>query len=105
MALNEKRDFESIGIVGGGISGLYAAWLLTRALGEPEYAADGRSRRIVLLETSDRLGGRIETIDFSTEAAAPEDCGCCRLLAEPADVDLDARRFANHETECTVVPG
>lgn len=42
-----------IAIVGGGISGLAAAWFLTRSSPAPE---------IVLLESSSRLGGVLETI-------------------------------------------
>ena len=62
----------SIGVVGGGIAGLYTAWLLVRALGP-----DGG--RVILFETSDRLGGRIETMDFSP---ADGPCRCGHLLAE-----------------------
>ena len=47
---------EHIGIIGGGFSGLLSAYLLERMLGE--------RAEIVVLEHSDRLGGRVRTSQF-----------------------------------------
>ncbi|HXW32078.1 MAG TPA: FAD-dependent oxidoreductase, partial [Acidimicrobiales bacterium] len=44
-----------VAVIGGGITGLSAAWELVR---------DGRSS-VVVLESSDRLGGNIRTADFA----------------------------------------
>lgn len=59
----------TIAIVGGGITGLAAAHELSRR---------GDAPRIVLLEASDRLGGKITTADF---AGVPVDCGPDAILA------------------------
>ncbi len=47
-------DRADIVIVGGGISGLYCAWRLA-------HSEKYRDRTVLVLEASDRLGGRIET--------------------------------------------
>jgi len=47
-----------VAVIGGGITGLSAAWELVR---------DGRSS-VVVLESSDRLGGNIRTADFAGRA-------------------------------------
>src|SRR5262245_13802780 len=63
-------------IVGGGISGLTAAWLLAR-----------RGERVVVLEASDRVGGSIHTIEdggFLLEA------GPNTVLQSPAIEELIA---------------
>lgn len=40
-------------VVGAGIAGLYAAWLLT-----------GRGADVVVVEAADRIGGQVHTVDF-----------------------------------------
>lgn len=60
-----------IAIVGGGISGLYAAWRL---------GAEPRGRRVALFESSRKWGGRIDTAD-------------ARLLGAGAGVELGSMRF------------
>ncbi len=75
------RDYPSVAIVGGGISGLYSAWLLSRAYQGGETDDDGRTR-IILFETSDRLGGRVETMDLSEPTGESEACACGHLIAE-----------------------
>ncbi len=52
-----------IAVVGGGITGLAAAWELARSPGAPA---------VVVLESSGRFGGRIETVRF---AGLPVDAG------------------------------
>lgn len=59
----------TIGVVGGGITGLAAAYELSRGDGAP---------RVVVLEASDRLGGKITTAEF---AGVPVDCGPDAVLA------------------------
>jgi monoamine oxidase len=60
---------DRIGIVGGGVAGLYAAWLLERA-----------GRDCVLLEGRDRFGGRLLGVRLG-EADAPADPGTFDLGA------------------------
>ena len=58
-----------IAIVGGGVSGLAAAWELRRRLG-PE-------AHIQILEAYDRIGGKLKTVDFSD---GPVDMGAEAFL-------------------------
>ena len=70
-------------VVGGGIAGLAAAWELT---GGPEPAPD--APEVVVLESSDRLGGVLQTVSFGGRAVdvgpdgflgrRPEAAGLCR---------------------------
>ncbi len=55
---------ERIGIIGGGFSGLLCAYLLERALGD--------RAEIVVLEGSNRLGGRVHTTRLPEEGVAYE---------------------------------
>lgn len=68
-------------VVGGGISGLAAAWELSGYGGSP-------SPRVVVLEGSDRLGGKIASVDFdgSRIEAGPD----AFLARVPHAVDLCA---------------
>ena len=58
-----------VAVVGGGITGLAAAYELSRGDGAPE---------VVLLDAGDRLGGKIRTSEF---AGLPVDCGPDAVLA------------------------
>jgi len=65
-------------VVGGGVTGLVAAYRLRRLLG-PRV-------RITLVEQSDRLGGKLRTVDL---AGVPTDVGAeAFVLRNPAAVDL-----------------
>ncbi len=59
----------TIAVVGGGITGLAAAYELSRG---------GNAPGVVLLEAGDRLGGKITTTEF---AGVPVDCGPDAILA------------------------
>jgi monoamine oxidase len=52
----------NVAVVGGGVSGVYAAWRLQT---DPTYGAKG----VMLLEGSDRIGGRLESL---TPPGAPQ---------------------------------
>lgn len=93
-----------IGIVGGGLAGLYAAWLLERA-----------SRDYVLLEGRPRFGGRLLTVRADT-ATGCTDTGAFDLGAswywpamqpEVAALveSLGLRAFPQHERGLLVVEG
>ncbi len=79
-------------VVGGGVSGSYAAWrlktgeLTTGAAGLP---SDPAARRIALIESSDRIGGRLES------PAAP---GAPELHAE-----FGGMGFTSHNTILTAL--
>lgn len=67
-----------VAIVGGGISGLVAAYRLRQRLG-PE-------ARVTLIEQADRLGGKLRTVDLD---GVPTDVGAeAFVLRNPAAVDL-----------------
>lgn len=59
---------KTVVIIGGGITGLSAAYYLHRAMSD-----EGRQVRIVVVEASEQLGGKIRTIresGFIMEAGA-----------------------------------
>lgn len=64
-----------VAVVGGGVSGLVAAYRLRRSLGS--------SARIVLLERSSRVGGKLRTVDL---AAGPVDVGAEAFIARRPEV-------------------
>ncbi len=67
-------------IVGGGVSGLVAAYRLRQRLGP--------AARLTVLEQSDRLGGKLRTVDLD---GVPTDVGAeAFVLRNPAAVDLVA---------------
>jgi protoporphyrinogen/coproporphyrinogen III oxidase len=67
-------------IVGGGVSGLVAAYRLRRLLGP--------AARLTVLEQSDRLGGKLRTLDLD---GVPTDVGAeAFVLRDPAAADLVA---------------
>lgn len=57
-----------VAIVGGGVSGLYAAWRLAAD-------SEGVNRNIALYEASDRLGGRLWSVRLRSENAIPAELG------------------------------
>jgi lysine 2-monooxygenase len=63
-----------VAVLGGGISGLYAAWRLVTS-GRPG------DRRVCVVEAAPRLGGRVETIDPPTPGARLE-LGAMRFMAD-----------------------
>jgi len=67
-----KADPDSVVVIGSGIAGLSAAWLLTK-----------QGKRVTLLESEDRLGGHALTVD--TEIVGPIDLGfqVCNLTNYP----------------------
>ncbi len=64
-----------VAVVGGGISGLVAAYRLRGALGP--------DARIVVLERSPRLGGKLRTVDL---ANGPVDVGAEAFIARRPEV-------------------
>jgi len=67
-----------VAIVGGGVSGLVAAYRLRRLLGP--------DARITVLEQSDRLGGKLRTVDLD---GVPTDVGAeAFVVRNPAAVNL-----------------
>jgi oxygen-dependent protoporphyrinogen oxidase len=67
-------------VIGGGISGVTAAWELRRQLG-PEAA-------ITVFEAYDRLGGKLKTVDF---ADGPVDMGAEAFLTRRTGLDAIIR--------------
>jgi protoporphyrinogen/coproporphyrinogen III oxidase len=67
-----------VAIIGGGVSGLVAAYRLRGRLGP--------AARLTLLEQSDRLGGKLRTVDLD---GVPTDVGAeAFVMRNPAAVDL-----------------
>lgn len=62
----ENPDSADFAVVGGGVSGLYTAWRL---------AAANPDARVVLLEQSDRLGGRLWSVGMRREKVIPAELG------------------------------
>ncbi|WP_019938925.1 FAD-dependent oxidoreductase [Bordetella sp. FB-8] len=101
--MSEPTRNARIAIVGGGLSGLYAAWLLERR-GLRDY---------LLLEARSILGGRILSVDASSLVPVPTDdrfdMGPTWFWPDHQQVlhdlvtDLGLRRFEQYETGDTVV--
>jgi len=64
----DTSDPLDVAIIGGGVSGLYSAWRITA-----DPAFDGRN--VAVFESSDRLGGRLWSVDLRDEEAVPAELG------------------------------
>lgn len=58
---------EQITIIGGGVSGLYAAWRLLKAGHDPS--------KLAVLEATDRLGGRLWSLRMQPDSTLPAELG------------------------------
>jgi lysine 2-monooxygenase len=85
VALNydERDGLEAdVAIAGGGVAGLYAAWRLATT----ERRGDGGApRRIAVLEATDRIGGRIETVTFPGMPHQRAEFGAMRKALQTTD--------------------
>lgn len=70
----------SVAVIGGGISGVTAAWQLRRSLG-PDAS-------VTVFEAYDRLGGKLKTVDF---ADGPVDMGAEAFLTRRTGLDAIIR--------------
>lgn len=94
------RERLSVGIVGGGIAGLYCAWKL---------AEKGHS--VTVFERLGRLGGRIETLDLE-DGRFKAECGPMRfeLATQPyfeklaGDLGVGFARFPGHKGNAAKFP-
>ena len=80
VALNYgERDglVADVAVAGGGVAGLYAAWRLARS----ERRDAGSPVRIAVLEATDRIGGRIETVTFPGIPQHRAEFGAMRLTS------------------------
>ncbi len=68
----------SVAVVGGGITGLVAAYRLRRLL--------GAHARIILLEGSERLGGKLRTVPL---AGDPVDVGAEAFIGRRPEVPAE----------------
>jgi lysine 2-monooxygenase len=81
VALNyDDRDglAADVAIAGGGVGGLYAAWRLATSERRGE---EGAPLRIAVLEATDRIGGRIETVTFPGMPQHRAEFGAMRLAS------------------------
>lgn len=81
VALNyDERDglAADVAVVGGGVAGLYAAWRLATSGRRGEA---GGPLRVVVLEATDRIGGRIETVTFPGMPQHRAEFGAMRLAS------------------------
>ena len=56
------HDILDVAVVGGGVSGVYAAWRLMRDSGPATFGNAGARPRITVFEGSDRVGGRMLSV-------------------------------------------
>lgn len=85
MTASRMTSGPRVAVIGGGVSGMFAAWELRRRLGP--------GAQILVLEAYGRLGGKLKTVDFSdgpvdmgAEAFLTRHTGMAQLIA---DVGLD----------------
>ena len=67
-----------VAIAGGGVAGLYAAWRLAKS---GRRGRDGAPLRLAVLEATDRIGGRIETVTFPGMPQHRAEFGAMRLAS------------------------
>lgn len=67
-----------VAVIGGGVAGLYAAW---RLMSDQRKSADAERVRVVVLEATDRIGGRIETVTFPGMPRHRAEFGAMRLAS------------------------
>jgi monoamine oxidase len=74
----QDRFEADVAVIGGGVAGLYAAWRLTSS---GLQRADSVPLRVVVLEATDRIGGRIETVTFPGMPRHRAEFGAMRLAS------------------------
>ncbi|HVM29501.1 MAG TPA: NAD(P)/FAD-dependent oxidoreductase [Candidatus Limnocylindrales bacterium] len=67
-----------VAVVGGGVAGLYAAWRLAKS---NRRGVDGEPLRVAVIEATDRIGGRIETVTFPGMPEHRAEFGAMRLAS------------------------
>ena len=67
-----------VAVAGGGVAGLYAAWRLSKS---ELRSQDGGPLRVAVLEATDRIGGRIETVTFPGMPLHRAEFGAMRLAS------------------------
>ena len=81
VALNSgSRDglVADVAIAGGGVAGLYAAWRLATSAPRDD---KGEPLRVAVLEATERIGGRIETVTFPGLPMHRAEFGAMRLAS------------------------
>lgn len=68
-------------ICGAGISGLYFAWRLLNSESFIEQRAKGKSPKVSIVELSNRIGGRIETVGLDADSELLVELGAMRYLS------------------------
>jgi lysine 2-monooxygenase len=98
-----------IAIVGGGVSGIFAAWRLRDVRGEalgpllsPLAGADGRLR-VGLFEYGDRIGGRLFSLSLPGIPDTPVELGGMRFLSTHSHVRSLVEHFGLMTRELPVV--
>ena len=86
-----------VAVVGGGVAGAYAAWRLLNSprLGEPLKVLASRQRklRVELFEYSDRIGGRLYSLQLPGVPSLPVELGGMRFLNSHTRVCSLVERF------------
>ena len=74
------RDGEvvDVAVVGAGVAGLYAAWRIATS---GSRNSDGEPLKVILVEATERIGGRIETVTFPGMPQHRAEFGAMRLAS------------------------
>src|SRR5689334_20840633 len=62
MSNNNGNEILDVAIVGGGVSGVYAAWRLMRDSSPSAFGSAGGRPKITVFEGGDRIGGRLLSV-------------------------------------------
>jgi monoamine oxidase len=92
--MSGRGDELDVAIVGGGVAGIYAAWrILEDGPGTPLWAEAGDKPRIAIFEYSDRMGGRLLSMDLPGIAHRKIELGGMRYLTSHRRVVALKERF------------
>src|SRR5262245_42964348 len=88
-----SNEILDVAIVGGGVSGVYAAWRLMRDSGPSTFANNGGRPNITVFEGSGRIGGRMLSVTPPGMPATKCELGGMRFMSRHVIVSALVQYF------------